>query len=102
MKVIPTTEVISFIDSLELKVRGKIRKRFIMLEEFGHMIRMPYSRYILPGIFELRTMGKDNVRLIYTFKDNEAIVFHVFLEKTESMTFHEISIIKQKFNNLHL
>jgi phage-related protein len=73
-----------------------------MLEEFGHTIRMPYSRYVLPGIFELRTMGRDNVRLIYTFKNNEAIVFHAFLKKTESMTFYEISIIKQKFNGLPL
>jgi phage-related protein len=102
MQVMPTTEVDAFIETCEKRVRSKISRRFLMLEMFGHLLRMPYSRYVLPGVFELRTTGKDNVRLVYTFINNEAVVFHAFIKKTEEINAHEMNIIKQRFKDLHL
>ncbi len=102
MQVTPTTEVDAFIETCEKRVRAKISRRFLMLEKFGPMIRMPYSRYILPGVFELRTTGKDNVRLVYTFINNEAVVFHAFMKKTEEITAQEMGTIRQRLKNLHL
>ncbi len=102
MKVMPTEEVDAFIETCEKRVRAKISRRFLMLEKFGPMIRMPYSRYILPGVFELRTTGKDNVRLVYAFINDKAVVFYAFIKKTEEISAHEIGLIKQKLKNLHL
>jgi phage-related protein len=102
MQVMPTTEVDAFIEACDKRIRAKISKRFLMLEMFGHLLRMPYSRYVLPGVFELRTTGKDNVRLVYTFINNEAVIFHAFMKKTETISAHEMSIVKQKFKDLHL
>ena len=102
MKVTITEETGKFIRDFNKKTRAKIEQRLIVLETFGHMIRMPYSRYVQQGIFELRVVGKDNIRLIYTFKQDEAIVFHAFIKKTEQISAYEMSIIKHKHNCLHL
>lgn len=102
MKIITTDETERFISGLDPKVEAKARKRIHLLQEYGHILRMPHSRYIMPNIFELRTIGKDNVRLIYTFRDNMAIIFHAYMKKTEEISGHEMNIIKQKFNSLHL
>ena len=90
------------IRSLEPRARAKARGRIKLLGDHGHILRMPYSRYIIPEIFELRIVGKDNIRLIYTFKSDVAIIFHAFVKKTEGISLHEMHIIKQKFNSLRL
>ena len=101
MKVIFTEKTSNFIKTLDPKVQAKIRRRTLVLIEFGHMLRMPYSRYISPGIFELRTVGKDNIRLIYTFHDDVALVFYAFIKKTESINSKEMNTIKLLYNQLH-
>lgn len=73
-----------------------------LLEEYGNYLRMPYSKYILPGIFELRVGGTYNIRLIYTFHNNSAIVFYGFIKKTKKISHKEIQNILNKFNNLQI
>ncbi len=102
MEIRLTKETGNFIRGLDIRVQAKIEQRLILLEMFGHRIRMPHSRCILPGIFELRMVGKDNIRLIYTFDHGEAIVFHAFVKKTEEISGYEMGIIRQKYNRLHL
>ena len=91
-----------FINDLDAKASIKVKKRLALLRDYGHLIRMPHSRYIAPGIFELRMIGKDNIRLIYTFKNDTTIIFHAYVKKTEEITNQEMAIIKQKFTLLQL
>ena len=102
MQVIIINEVDDFINGLDLKANTKVKKRLALLRDYGHLIRMPHSKYIAPGIFELRMVGRDNIRLIYTFKNDAAVLFHAYVKKTEEITNQEMAIIKQKFTLLQL
>ncbi len=61
---------------------------------------MPFSRLILRGVFELRVGGIHNIRLIYTYREGCAIIFHFFMKKTERIETSELRIICTKYANL--
>ncbi|MFA6295554.1 MAG: type II toxin-antitoxin system RelE/ParE family toxin [Candidatus Paceibacterota bacterium] len=102
MKVILTEDVEDFIRSLDIKGESRARMYLLMLQRFGNLLRMPYSRNLLPGIFELRVTGENNLRLIYVFIKDSAIVFHVFSKKTQKTGNKEMKLIKNKFRYLQL
>jgi phage-related protein len=102
MEVIVLDHVNIFKESLELKTRARIEQYLATLKEFGYALRMPYRKNIDPGIFELRIMNPQNIRLIYTFKNNCAVVFYGFIKNTEKISTKEMNTIKLKFNNLQL
>jgi len=102
MQVIITEEVRHFLLSVEKTAYAKIEKQIELLRIFGYMIRMPYSRFVLPGIFELRIIGKTNLRLMYTFHSGSAIVFCAFVKKTNEISEKDMHRIKIKFRDLQL
>jgi phage-related protein len=102
MKVIQSEYVKGFIENLQNKTKSRVRKNIDILINYGHMIRMPFSKNILPKIFELRIIGQENIRLIYTFHNDMAIIFHVFIKKTEQIDTREVNIIKDKYKALQL
>ena len=67
MQIIILDDVKHFILGLEAKYQGRVSKCIDLLRNNGHLLRMPNSRYIAPGIFELRITGSLNIRLIYSF-----------------------------------
>ena len=64
---------IKAIDSLEL------------LEEYGNQLKMPYSKFLEDGIFELRIkFASDITRIFYFFYvENRIIVTNGFVKKTQ-------------------
>jgi phage-related protein len=102
MKLIVLDNVTSFKAGMDVKVRASIKRGLSTLEYFGYAVRMPYSKNILPGIFELRITNPQNIRLIYTFMDNCIIVFHAFIKKTDKISNKEMNAIKAKFRSLQL
>lgn len=61
-----------------------------LLEERGQDLRMPLSRPMGDGIFELRVVGAVHVRLLYFFHEGEAMVIHAFIKKTEQISRKDI------------
>ncbi len=56
-----------------------------LLMEFGPYLRMPHSRAMGDGLFELRPRGSDGIgRAFYCFVVNRRIVIlHAFIKKTQ-------------------
>lgn len=52
-----------FINSLDKTTRAKIFKSIKLLKTFGHSLRLPHAKKITENIFELRIVGKIEVRL---------------------------------------
>ncbi|HEY9583720.1 MAG TPA: type II toxin-antitoxin system RelE/ParE family toxin [Candidatus Paceibacterota bacterium] len=102
MKVIILDETNEFILNIDEIDRSRSRKYIGLLEDFGHLLRMPYSKNILPYIFELRVGGIHNIRLVYTFYKNFAIIFYAFMKKTEQIGVKEMNTIKTKYNSLQI
>lgn len=79
------TPVKEYLDSLDGKIKAKTFHTIDLLEKFGTELRMPYSRYMGEGIFELRTKQGTNItRIMYFFFVGKRIILtNGFTKKTE-------------------
>jgi hypothetical protein len=94
MKVDIFPRVTKFINDQDLQTSARIQKMLETLEMEGYKIEMPYSKQIGNNMYELRIKGKKQVRLIYTFKNNKALVFYGFIKKTQKIPIYIIKTIK--------
>ncbi|OGG87910.1 hypothetical protein A2592_01460 [Candidatus Kaiserbacteria bacterium RIFOXYD1_FULL_42_15] len=83
MKVIIEPDVVKFIVKLEQVTQTKIDRLIDLLKLYGNKLPMPYSKSLGYGLFELRIKGKQEVRLLYGFEDDGAIIVYGFLKKTQ-------------------
>lgn len=95
MNVIITAFVEGFINSLEKPTIAKIIQDLELLEQHSFLLSMPYSKKIAPDLFELRTRGKQEIRLFYTFKNKQIIVFYGFIKKTQKTPLKELHQAKR-------
>ena len=74
-------DIQKFIKSLDKKTIARILRTLDLLEDFGYELKMPHSKYISEGIFELRIKSVQHVRLFYVFYDIEVvIILHGFIK----------------------
>ena len=55
-----------------------------LLMEFGPNLRMPHSKAIGSGLFEMRARGKEGIgRAFYCYvRDKRIVILHVFIKNT--------------------
>ena len=92
---------LSFLTTLEVKLRAKVFRDLALLEEKGRELRLPYSDHLEDGIFELRTKQSSNiVRSLYFFYEgNRIVVTHGFRKKTQKTPPEEIDKAKRYRND---
>lgn len=76
--------------SLEKPSISKSLKLIKLLEKFGNKLGMPYSKQILHNLYELRGRGNQKVRIFYCFYQNQAIIVHFFIKKSQKTPQKEI------------
>lgn len=66
--------------------------------------REPLSKYIKPGLWELRVIaGTDILRIFYTFKKGQIIILlHVFIKKQQKTPQGELEIARKRLRELKL
>lgn len=92
-----------FLDSLEHKMRVKLLRMIMLLEENGNELREPYSKYLDEGIFEIRVkQGTSVVRVLYFFVAGKRIILtHGFMKKTQKTPRAERELA-EKYRNDYL
>ena len=55
-----------FLNSLPVKMRVKALDSLDLLEEYGNQLRLPYSKALTDGIFELRIKFSSDISRIFT------------------------------------
>lgn len=93
-------KVKQFVKNLEMPTSAKVFRMFALLEEFGNLLRMPHSKYIGGGLYELRARGIQEIRLFYTFNRGVAIVLHGFFKKSQKIPGKEIEVARKKLSTL--
>lgn len=90
----PTEE---FMDSLEEKMRAKLLRLQLLLEQNGNELREPYSKHLEDGIFELRVQQGNNIaRTLYFFMVGQKIIItNGFVKKTQKTAKSEIRLAKK-------
>ena len=79
-----------FIKSLDEHTSIRVGRTISLLESTGHLLDMPDSKSLGKGLFELRTHGKKQIRILYMFKDNKAYILHGFIKKTWKISRNDI------------
>ena len=80
-----------FIKSQSRKTIAKVANEIDLLEKHGNLLRMPHSKMISKKLFELRIRGKEEIRIIYTFKSHKIYLLHAFKKKTQRTPAKEIN-----------
>jgi phage-related protein len=74
------------IDAFPIEIRASYARLTALLEEFGLDLRMPHSRAMGGGLFELRPKGKEGIARVFycTQVGKKIIVLHSFIKKIGS------------------
>lgn len=91
-----------FIDDLSNKQKAKVFRIIETIEKYGLDTAIPHLKR-LKGypLWEIRILGRDNIRLFYVVRfSNTIILLHGFVKKTQKTPQKEISIAMKRFEIL--
>jgi phage-related protein len=73
-----------------------------LLTEFGPNLRMPHSRAMGGGLFELRARGREGIgRAFYCFAVGQRVVIlHAFVKKTQETPEQELRIARKRMKEV--
>ena len=73
-----------------------------LLIEFGPQLRMPHSRAMGDGLFELRPRGTEGIgRVSYCFMvQKRIVVLHAFVKKTEETPERELKLARKRMKEV--
>jgi len=73
-----------------------------LLMEFGPNLRMPHSRAMGGGLFELRPRGREGIgRVFYCFVIGQRVVIlHAFVKKTPDTPEQELKIARKRMKEV--
>ena len=73
-----------------------------LLLEFGPDLRMPQSRALGDGLFELRPRGREGIgRALYCFViGRRVVVVHAFVKKTQATPDRELAIARKRMKEV--
>jgi phage-related protein len=73
-----------------------------LLMEFGPNLRMPHSRAMGGGLFELRPRGREGIgRVFYCFAiGHRVIILHAFVKKTLETPERELKIARKRMREV--
>lgn len=93
-----------FIDSLEIKQKIKVFHIFKLIIEYG-INSIPHHIKKLSGtpLWEIRILGKDNIRILYiAYRKETILLIHGFIKKTQKTNPKEINIAIKRFRQWFL
>jgi phage-related protein len=88
--------VAEYISNLPHPTYSKYLRLIGLLAEYGPHLSMPYSRKLTKELYELRTKGKNPIRVIYTEINHVYILLHAFQKKTQKTPTKEIATAKNR------
>ena len=73
-----------------------------LLMDFGPDMRMPHSRTMGGGLFELRPRGREGIgRTFYCFAVGQRVVIlHAFIKKTQETPKRDLQIARKRMNEV--
>ena len=92
------SKIEGFINSLEEKSQARVRDMIILLSTHTHNLRMPFSKSLGNGLFELRIVGMTHIRVMYTFRYDQIWILHAFIKKTNKIQQKEIEYSMRYLN----
>jgi phage-related protein len=77
-----------------------LRRTIQLLEENRHLVRMPLSKPLGGGLFELRIVGAVHIRILYFFYKDQIFIVHGFFKKTRKIESDDIHFARKKMKDI--
>jgi phage-related protein len=90
------------LDSWPVGILADYARIVELLIEFGPNLRMPHSRAMGGGLFELRPRGREGIgRVFYCFVIGQRVVIlHAFVKKTSATPEKELKIARKRMKEV--
>jgi len=90
-----------FIDRLSKKQKVKVFRLFQTYQEYGLLSTIPHTKKIAnTKLWEMRILGKDNIRIIYIIKTKKSLLLlHGFIKKSQRAPKREIKTALERYND---
>ena len=88
-------ELKKFLKNLDKSLVEHINLHIELLEENGQDLRMPYSKALGHGLFELRIVSKVNVRIFYCFHKNNIYLLDIIVKKSQKLLPKDITYARE-------
>ena len=94
--------VLDEIESWPVGILADYARLVELLIEFGPDLRMPHSRAMGSGLFELRPRGREGIgRALYCFVvGRRVVVFHAFVKKTHAAPQRDLEIARKRMKEV--
>lgn len=91
-----------FIDRCPDRQQAKILRLLQHLQEFGLTVAVPNTKKLKgTPLWELRILGRDNIRIIYApLGKSRVVILHIFLKRTRKTPRKEISTAMKRYQQL--
>jgi len=94
----PITE---FLDNCNDNLRSKILRQFMYVAEFGISYKIPNIKKVTgTNFWELRILGKDNIRIFCIGNKKDVYIIHIFNKKKQKTPLKEIKIALIRIESL--
>ena len=94
--------VLADVESWPVDVLADYARLVELLVEYGPSLRLPHSRALGEGLFELRPRGKSGIgRAIYSFLlGKRIVVLHAFIKKSQRFPDRELKLARKRLKEL--
>ena len=91
-----------FVANLSENQRTKVQRTLTLAEKYGLNMIQPYVKKLVgTPLWEIRILGKDNIRVVYVTKSGNAImVLHAFIKKKQKTPQREINTAMRRLQEL--
>jgi len=88
-------ELKKFLKNLDKSLVEHINLHIELLEENGQDLRMPYSKALGRGLFELRIVSKVNIRIFCCFHENTVYLLDIVIKKNQRLSAKDITYARE-------
>ncbi|NTW54014.1 MAG: type II toxin-antitoxin system RelE/ParE family toxin [Chlorobaculum sp.] len=83
-------------------IKADFRKISLLLVEYGPQVRMPHTKAMGDGLFEMRPQGRDGIgRVFYCYvKGKKIIILHSFIKKTQKTPQKELQLARKRLQEV--
>jgi len=94
--------VLDEVESWPVSVLADYARLVGILMEFGPNLRMPHSRAMGGGLFELRPRGRDGIgRALYcSVAGQHVVVVHAFIKKSKSAPQRDLNVARRRMKEV--
>jgi len=96
-------QILKDIEKWPDSIKSDYARLIELVMDFGPDLRMPHSRAIGNGLFEIRPKGRDGIgRALYCFvKGKRIIILHAFIKKSQATPQKELMIARKRMKEVN-